>query len=95
MAVDLHHSSAFVDEIELFGKLVVVPLGRSSGGNASFRKALVLHWSIGPIEEASKGGTIPGRERGLRVDMLDPHEIRLSVCACAIKPGLWSGTRST
>lgn len=76
LAVDLHGPLPFKDEVELFAELVVVAFGRSADRDGGFGEALVLHWSVGAVEDAADGAAVFGGEGGLRGKSLDRHIIR-------------------
>jgi hypothetical protein len=75
-AIYFHGAVAFEDEVELFAELVVVAFGRSADRDGGFGEALVLHWSVGAVEDAADGAAVFGGEGGLRGKSLDRHIIR-------------------
>src|SRR4030095_7904297 len=73
LAVDLHAPATFEDEVELLGELVVMTLRRATRGDARLGEALILHWRITAIEDASDGRAILGGKRSLRVECKHGH----------------------
>jgi hypothetical protein len=54
-AIEFYLAPAFEDEIKLLRDLVIMPLCPASGGDARFRKALVLDGRIRAIENGAFG----------------------------------------
>lgn len=53
--VHLHERCSLQHEVDFLTKLMVVPLSHTSLWQAGFREALILHWGVGCIENASDG----------------------------------------
>lgn len=73
VAVDLHGPLPFENEVKLLAELVVVALGRLTDRHGGFGEALVLHRSVGPIQDAADGATILGGEGILCGKLVDGH----------------------
>lgn len=73
ISVNFHFSHTFKDEIEFFGKSVVVTLGASTRRDAGFGEALVLHGGVGAVQDAPDRRSVRGREGFLMVDLSDDH----------------------
>ena len=73
-SVDLHRAASLEDVVDLLAEPVVVPLRRSALRQTRLGETLILHRSVGVIEEAADRGSIGGGEGGLGVTGLDDHD---------------------
>lgn len=72
-AVHFHAAGSFLNEIKLLAQAMVVALRESSRWHRGFRKRLILHRRISPVEDAPDCGAILGGEGSLGCEVEDGH----------------------